>query len=272
MKANYDGKKEASYSNTARAFSEASAAYDIKISRNFVNVAIREVELRALIHYSTDKNSILEIGCGTGQEALRFIRATGKRVAAIDISPGMIDFANAKMESHGLKGSFNARVMPARDVALIQEKFDLIYSFNGALNNEPEISNFLTSLAGIAKRDAMFIFSLRNDFCLGETLLLLFSGKRDVLRERRGKEVFVEVGASKIQSRYYSVREITDIVPREFRLIRLVGLAVVLPPYLAEKVRSRYLRILISSLDRILGTLPIFRRMGDETFYVFQKT
>jgi ubiquinone/menaquinone biosynthesis C-methylase UbiE len=146
------------YSKTANAFTEASQSYDSKISGNFINMAIRNVELDILIRYSSDRTSILEIGCGTGQEALKFISSTGKNVEAIDISPGMVDLAISKMEKHGVKDRFAARVMPARDIALIQKKFDLIYSFNGALNTEPEISHFFNSLAGATEHDALFVF------------------------------------------------------------------------------------------------------------------
>jgi len=96
------------YLRNSLIFSRAADEYDEKISANKINLMIRDIEVQIIhkIIKGSDIDSVLEVGCGTGQEALRVIRGCGVRVDCIDISGGMLGFARKKMIYNGVADKF----------------------------------------------------------------------------------------------------------------------------------------------------------------------
>lgn len=258
------------YDSLARIFSEAAPIYDKKILSNFVNVHIRSIEMSVLLSFHREGMRALEIGCGTGEEASKFILKTGSDLTCLEISRGMVDYASRKMENLGILEKFHVVVGAASSVGKMEHSFDLIYSFNGALNTEPLIGEAATGLHEALKSGGILIFSLRNRLCLGEAIIYTLLGKFHRIRERMSDVTYVEVVGRKVGSRYYSPSEITSIF-RNFKLLRKRGLAIVLPPYLAERIRSDALKGLIVKLDSILSSIPVFSSLGDEIIYVFKR-
>lgn len=259
------------YRNLDRVFSEASPIYDQKVLSNFINVNIRRQEMKLLLRLSVNRNRILEIGCGTGEEASAFIRSTGKPLTCIDISSGMISAATSKMEKYGISNLFTSYNIAARNSAAIGSVFDLIYSFNGAMNTEPDIRGMIESIGRITRKGSIVMVTVRNKFCLGERIVYALAGRGKMLPDRRGDFVEVEVAGNRIRSRYYDSQEIRSFFEDSFTLRKIRGHAVVLPPYLADRIRGKILRRIVCRLDDILSVLPFFRRMGDEVTHVLEK-
>ena len=251
-------------------FSEAASIYDKKILSNFININIRKIELKTLIEYTRGRNSVLEIGCGTAEEASKFILETGKKVTCLEISSGMIDFSTAKIRRLGISDNFMAVKGAASNIRSLGRSFDLIYSFNGALNTEPRIKETAEGIRDSLNHNGILIFSVRNRKCLGEILLYSILGKRENIRKRMEETTYVEVVGNKIGSTYYSPEEIRSIF-KEFTLVKKKGLAIILPPYLAERVTSNFARQIISLMGMLLSSIPIFSSLGDEILYVFRK-
>ncbi len=258
------------YESLDEIFSEASSIYDKKILSNFINVNIRASEMSILLKHSKTGMKVLEIGCGTGEEAGQFIRETGNEIVCLDVSDGMINFARNKMEKLGISDKFTSVKRPASEIGLIGDCFDLIYSFNGALNTEPRIRESANGIYNSLKNNGVLIFSIRNRRCLGEFLLYFILGKNERIRDRLGETTYVEVVGKKVKSQYYSPNEILSIFER-FKLIQKKGLAIILPPYLAEKISSRFVKRLVTFLENVLSSLPFFSSLGDEVIYVFRK-
>lgn len=265
------GATEEFYTHLARVFSEASTVYDARIQSNFVNRTIRDIEIHTILKYVHGADCVLEIGCGTGEEARRVIFETGKKVEAIDISEDMIAYASSKAAGSGIGDKFSAKVMAAMSVGSISRQFKLIYSLNGVLNTEPAITEFFSGIQKITESGSTLIFSFRNRFCLGESLILAITGKRRKISERRSECVPVEVVGKTVMSRYYGVKEFLNLVPQDFNVQEKLGLAVFLPPYMAERIHGRLLMYIISIAERLFCRLPLFNRSGDEVLYVLRK-
>lgn len=252
-------------------FSKASGVYDSKILSNFVNVNIRDMELKILSRYAGGAENILEIGCGTGEESKRFIHETGKSLQCIDIASGMVAFSREKMRKAGLADKFGATRLAASKLIKMEKKFELVYSFNGAFNTEPDKDSLLKSLSLSMPKGSVIVFSLRNKKCLGEYLLYTLTGRTSELKKRRSGVVQVDVVGEKIGSTYYSKKEILSLFGKDFKLLAIYGLGIVIPPYMAEKVRSSLLKSIITKFDRFFSVLPVFRTLGDETAYVMER-
>lgn len=258
------------YTDLDHIFSEAASIYDKKILSNFININIRKIELRTLIKYTRGRNSILEIGCGTAEEASKFILETGKKVTCLEVSGGMIDFSTAKIRGLGISDNFMAVKGAASTIRSLGRSFDLIYSFNGALNTEPKIKEAADGIHDSLNHNGILIFSVRNRKCLGEILLYSILGKKENIKKRMEETTYVEVVGNKIRSTYYSPHEIRSIF-KEFTLVKKKGLAIILPPYLAERVTSNFAKHLINLMGTLLSSMPLFSSLGDEILYVFKK-
>ena len=258
------------YENLDRIFSEASIIYDKKILSNFINVNIRSLEMSTLLKHSKRGMKVLEIGCGTGEEAARFVLETGNEITCLEISSGMINFARNKMEKLGIADKFTSVKRPASEIGLVGDSFDLIYSFNGALNTEPRIRETANGIYHSLKDGGVLIFSIRNRRCLGESILYSILGKNERIKDRARETTYVEVVGKKVKSQYYSPGEILSIFER-FKLIQKKGLAIIFPPYLAEKIPSNFAKRFLTFLEKVLSSLPFFSSLGDEVIYVFRK-
>ena len=258
------------YSTLDRVFSSASSVYDKKILSNFINVNIREMELSALIEFSRDSDRILEVGCGTGEEASRFIRSAHKNLICIDAAMGMVEYSTEKMRTLGISEKFSALKLPAYRVGELNMIFDLVYSLNGALNTEPRLDVFVRALEKILPEGGIIIISLRNRLCIGEFLLYSVLGRHEPLKRRKARSTPVQVVGNTIESFYYSPEEICRVFSN-FVLRKKVGLGILVPPYLADRFRSNLIRRIITATERLISRIPILSSLGDEVLYVFEK-
>ena len=109
----------------ARLFDSLSATYDAVGVDLFGPVADALVERLA----PTSGESLLDIGCGTGQVLLRMSHTlqSWPRMLGIDISPGMLAQARILLDAAGLD-HVQLRMADAQDPQLGNERFDVIAS------------------------------------------------------------------------------------------------------------------------------------------------
>lgn len=123
-----------------------------------------------LIHkYKPDTESILNLGCGTGNHDFYFVKK-GYNVYGIDISEEMLDQARAKIKKlKYLKSNLNFSKADVRSVRL-KEKFNTVVSlFHVAsyMNTNNDILDYLKTAHFHLKENGIFIF----DFWYGPAVL-----------------------------------------------------------------------------------------------------
>ena len=261
----------------AEAFDSASEEYDFTIGSNFINVWIRERSIRELLGLTRSDDVLLEIGCGTGTEAIRISKQV-KGVVATDISPSMIDLLRRKVEARKLAGRVKALQARAVDVGLAREHLPggrarVAYSFNGALNCELELARFPRVLWEIVEPGGYFVCSVRNRFCLEESLVQGALLRFRSLTPRKKQPKMVSVGGMDIPAYYYHPWEFAAFFRPYFEAKKQVALPAILPPpYLNDlyvKLRSR-LKFLEHADTALAATFP-FNKFGDQTLFVFQR-
>lgn len=87
------------------------------------NILLEQPAMRELLPDLKDK-SVLDLGCGFGNNCVDFINAGAKRVTGVDISKKMLSEA-IKNNSHPKIDYIN---MPLEEINLLELKYDLIYS------------------------------------------------------------------------------------------------------------------------------------------------
>jgi SAM-dependent methyltransferase len=265
------------YGDVAMAFDSASEEYDVTIGRNFINALIRQRSLEVLYRLLRKDDVVLEIGAGTGAEAVQVARRVA-RVVATDISPAMVDLLRKKAAARRMSEKMDAVRVAAADIGEVKNmlpggRVRVVYSFNGALNCEPRLAEFAAELASLVVPGGYFVCSIRNTLCLAEILtyaaLLRYSG----MVKRKVQPMMVSVGGADIPSTYYSVGRFLGFFRTDFEVVSIMGLPAILPPaYLNDYyVRARRVLRVLEGADKTLGSSFPLNRLGDQSLFVLRR-
>ncbi len=259
------------------AFDSASEEYDYTISHNYINSWIRKRSIRELRRIAKTTDVLLEIGCGTGSEAIQ-ISEQVRGIVATDISEKMLDLLKKKVRARRLDRKIIASRVRASEISAVKEllperRVRVAYSFNGALNCEPEILEVPGQLAEVVKEDGYFLCSIRNTLSLSEALSHSLVLQSDKMALRKNQPMMVSVGGMDIPSWYYSPTRFAHLFHPHFRVRRMIGLPAFLPPaYLNDHyLRTGKARLILEKLEFLLGGRFPFNRLGDQTLFVFQR-
>jgi SAM-dependent methyltransferase len=270
------------YLETARAFDVVAGDYDAVYGPegNAVMTWMRRESLRLLRETFPPASRLLEIGCGTGEEAVALAQ-TGRRVLATDISPQMAAQTWAKAQTLGVGDRVTALAAPAGGLAAIhpQTPFDGAYASFGALNCEPALGSVATALARLVKPGGRFVCSVMARWCPFEVAWFLLHGRPRVAfrRLRRGWQPAPVAGQDAVEvsvpTRYLSVRDVARAFAPDFTIERTLALPLLLPPpYLDALYRKR--RALFDRLEpwerRLRGRWP-WRLWGDHVVVMLRR-
>jgi SAM-dependent methyltransferase len=264
------------YQSVAEAFDSASEEYDFTTSSNYINTWIRKRSIRELLSVAKQQDTIVEIGCGTGAEALEVSRHVEK-VIATDISDSMIETVKKKVRAKQLSGKIVPFRVKAVEIGTVMQmlsggKVQGAYSFNGALNCEPELNKFVEALSSIVVPGGYFVCSIRNPLCLSEAISHAAVLQFDKMAPRKKQPIMVSVGGVDVPAVYYPPASFSEIFSSRFRLLKRIGLPAFLPPaYLSDYyVKFKNVASVLERIELFLGGRFPFNMFGDQTLFVFQ--
>ena len=257
---------------SGRAFDNAALSYDSDTRSNPMMRWLRANSLRVLWANFTAGDYVLEVGCGTGDEAVALARR-GVRVFATDASAGMVEKTNQKVRSTGLRAYLvEARVLPAQELRkLLQEvgqgSFSGAYSSLGALNCAPDLDANASALAELVLPGGKVVISLLGKYCLWETAWYLAARQpKTAFRRGRGLAWGTAVAGGETMPVYYwSLRQIKAAFKRDFEIRKVRSLPWALPPTYAATFIGRHpllMRLLNRLEARTSGMWP-FYTLGD---------
>jgi len=136
--------------------------YDYDADVKFLDVLFKEHDCR----------SIIDVGCGTGNHAIRLSRL-GYEVTGADISPTMLKIAKEQDKEAKIR-FIQADMKELERVIPKSQKFDaaicLGQTFYHLITNK-DVQTFLNGLHKILKRNQLFIFNARNARKISEDYL-----------------------------------------------------------------------------------------------------
>ncbi len=260
---------------TQAAFDSVAADYDGPRGNNELIQDMRTEMWRWLDAVFSPGNQLLDLGCGTGLDAVRLAQL-GYRVMATDWSPLMIQRTLDRAAACHVADRLRAVRVGAHELANLEESggFDGAYSNLGPLNCVPDLAGVARECARLLKPGGTLVFTVIGRFCPWEIAHYARRARwaRAAVRFARGA-VPVGMNNHTIWTRYYTPREFYRRFSPQFSLEHFRGLCVFAPPPYLTWVRERHPRLhgALWRLDRQVSGWPLIRGMGDHFLIVMKK-
>lgn len=259
----------------ARAFTAQSVIFDEQYHSNTI-IRYKRQRVRAHVEqHFAGAGHILELNAGTGEDAIYFAEQ-GHRVHATDVSVGMLETLEKKVNLQGLSASITNELcsFTALDQLKNYGPYDLIFSNFAGLNCTGQLNKVLSSFSSLLKPGGMVTLVLLPGFCLWESLLV-FKGKFKTAFRRffaqRGRSAHVE--GEYFTCWYYDPSYITDALKDSFDLIAIEGLCTIVPPSYIENFAEKHpvlYKTLTRQEDRLKSKWP-WKYMGDYYIITLKK-
>jgi SAM-dependent methyltransferase len=256
------------------AFDSLALSYDDLFTRSLVGRAQRNAVWDVLARVFTSDDRILELNCGTGEDAV-FLARRGVSVFACDASEGMVEVARRRVISESLDDKVQVEHLPTERLGTLSQlsQFDGVLSNFSGLNCVADLATIARQLAQLVRPGAPIVLCLCTRFCLFEIIWFLLQGQpRKAFRRTSGRTV-ARLEGFDIQLQYPTVRELRQVFSNDFKLRCCRGVGILVPPSYAESWARRYPQLFsrLESIDRLVCDLPGLRVIGDHFLICFER-
>lgn len=207
------------------AFDRVADRYDADFTHTRLGQLLRQRVWRQLDYAFATGDHVLELGCGTGEDAV-WLASRGVRVLATDVSEGMLTVARSKGADEPL---LRFERQDANALALTGRQFDGAFANFGVLNCVRDRQAFGAQLADALRPGAFFVAVVMPPFCMWETAWSLLRGDARTAIRRWGPTV-ASVGGAQLTVWYPSAARVVRDFEPSFTKRHLEGLGTVLPP------------------------------------------
>jgi len=267
----------------SQAFDAAATSYDADFTETQLARWLRETVQAHLSTTFGPGDHVLELGCGTGEDALRLARR-GVLVTATDVSQSMLDVAQHKAAAAGLSNLIDFAHLDltqlttsvSEDLPPATCHLPLFGAFSnfGPLNCLPDRRGVAAALGRWVRPGGKVLLVLMGPVCPWEIGWHLLHGQLQPAfrRFRSGVEAHVGGGAT-IQVWYPSPRTLAAEFEPHFEVCGLVGIGSLLPPsYLSHLVDRRpTLFGRLAGADRRIGASWPWTWLNDHYLMVLQR-
>lgn len=244
-------------SGAALAFDREAPVYDEGFGRNPAGLLFRHVFQERLRLLFPRGARVLDLGCGTGEDAL-FLASLGVKVHAVDVSPAMVAYARAKAARAGLASLVHVEVLAAEDVASLGVVFDGACSDFGALNCTA-LGTVGEGLARALRPGAPVLLSVIGRWPLPALLARIVAGGGPARSDAP------RVGGLSVPTRYLTPGELRDALGPALAWRDAFALGVVVPGPPQEGWIARHPQAfgLLAALEGVVRRWPGLRNLGD---------
>lgn len=250
---------------SAQAFDTLAATYDQTFSHTPLGQLLREATWRRIDAVFASGSHILEIGCGTGEDAIHLARR-GVQVTATDASGAMVDATRHKADAAGVSASVSTAVVDVATVATADLApppmlFDGVLANFGSLNCVADLERVSAALAAVTRPGGTLIAVVMGPVVPWEWAWYLAhrSPRRAVRRLTRSTEW------RGLTIRYPSVPRFRRSFAASWQPGQVRAIGVALPPSYVDGFMRRHPRFLatLASVENTIGQWPVSARIAD---------
>lgn len=257
------------------AFSKQSKVFDEYYNDDDIIQYKRERVRKHVLQQLLPNSFLLELNCGTGEDAL-FFAQKGHFVHATDISCDMLQKLQVKLNCYGYSNKISLENCSFTSLSCLKNKgpFDHIFSNFGGLNCTAELDKVIQQFSSLLNTGGKITLVVISKFCLWE-LLLVFKGKfKTALRRffsNKGRKANVEGIA--FACWYYKPSYIIKNLRNDFDLLSVEGLCTIVPPSYMKDFGKKYplLFKVFKKWENKLASKWPFRYWGDYYIISLQK-
>lgn len=249
-------------------FDGAAPDYDDDFTYTPLARALRAAVWARLDALFAPGQTVLELGCGTGEDA-RHLAERGVPVVATDQSPAMLRVAAAKSAGLPITTTvLDLHTLAPEPVVAARAPYAGAFSNFGAVNVLADFAPLAAFLAPLLRPGGRLILVVMGRWCAWEIgwHLLRLQPRTAFRRLRRGGAV-AHVGGAPLTVHYPSTAFLRQVFAPHFRLAAVRPIGLFLPPsYLEPLTRRPWFPLRsFAALDRRL-TWPL---LADHTLYEF---
>lgn len=262
----------------AQAFEALAPRYDALFSpaANPLVALMRARVHDVLARHFSPGTTLLELGCGTGEDTLALAQR-GHRLVSADPAPAMLSRAEAKLQAAGHAGA--VRFVNAGAGALADRWPSLGLTVGGAFSNfaplncEPSLEPVRRLLQQALPVGGRFVGVVLPRLCPLEVALFLARGQPRTALRRFRRHPEADVDGVRFPMRYYGPRDFDAALGAGFRRIETRSLGLALPPLSFGPGLARAPRLMaaLAAVEDRLAGLPGLSHMGDHVVVVYER-
>lgn len=262
--------------NTREAFNKAATDYDVSFTKSVIGTMQRNRVWDYLEQLLKNRKAeMLEINCGTGEDAL-WLSQRCYSVTATDVAGSMITVAESKRIIAGINNvKFKTIDFFQLHKTLQPQQYDFIFSDFGGLNcvNEPELEHLSRDFAKLLYPGGKMIMVVMGKYCLWETLYFLMKFKlTKALRRWDNKGVPTKIEDEEFETWFYSVQGLKKIFSTHFKLTDAKPIAVAVPPSYLQNYFDKKPKLLqrLNRWDNFLTRFKLLSNFSDHLILTFE--
>jgi ubiquinone/menaquinone biosynthesis C-methylase UbiE len=269
---------EVRISASAAAFDAIASHYDdlYSAAANPLIAMMRDRVFRAVDRHFPAPATLLEIGCGTGEDALA-LAGRGHRVVACDPAPTMVETARAKIAAAGRSDAVEVVQGEVEEIAASWpsrgQAVDGVFSNFAPLNCELSLAPLRLLLERSLRRGGRLLAVVLPQFCPLEVALFMARAQPRAALRRFRRDAVADVEGRQFTMKYYGAADFDRALGAGFRRIETRSLGLCLPPLGFGPAFARIPGLLptLGAIEDRISALPGLRRMGDHVLLVYER-
>jgi SAM-dependent methyltransferase len=247
--------------------------YDDVFTDSLIGRAQRNVVWNVLDRTFQPGQKLLELNCGTGEDALHLAQR-GINVVACDASARMVEVASRKANHiPGVPVTFHQ--LPSERISEIafRAPFDGLLSNFAGLNCVADLADTADQLAVLLRPGAWMLLCVCSRYCLWEVAAHGARGNWKKAFRRFSGSARPQVCGIEVPVQYPTMRELESFFSPWFELRYTTAVGLAIPPSYMEawcRQHPNFFDALVR-IDDFTRSLPVLRGLGDHVLLAFQR-
>ncbi len=253
-------------------FDKVAGTYDTTFTYSTIGKMQRDLVHHKLSKYLDSVKTILEINCGTGEDAIALAKQNFK-ITATDISPMMIEKAKTKGTYQNL--NFVTADINTIVTTFVGQQFDLIFSNFGGLNclTKSELENFFLNADLLLTKKGKLVLVIMPKNTLWEQFYFFTKSQFSKVFRRKKEMTLANVDGKKVPTYYYNPKDIVNLSKANFELMTQKPIGFFVPPSYLETVfkNKKGLLQFLNTLEKGITSWSFLSKYADHYLITLQK-